>query len=179
MAKQILNVGLTENDGTGDNLRDACVKVNANDTELYDRVGIGVFAALAAQTKTDITASDTYTPIAGIFTNVPAIGFEFLADPAIKYVGEETMYFKMDICLSGFAAANNTTVTGAIKKNGIILTHSLMQTFLKTTPDSYNFSGTDVFELAKGDKIQLVVKTNNGADVTFINITTTLKPFTI
>lgn len=179
MTKQVLNIGTTANDGTGDNLRDACAKVNANDTELYDRVGIGVFAALAAQTKTDITASDTYTPIAGVFSNSPAVGFEFVTDPAIEYTGEETMYFKMDIHLSGFAAANNTTVTGAIKKNGSVLPHSVMQVFFKTTPDPYNFSGTDVFQLSKGDKIQLVVKTSNGADITFINITTTLKPFTI
>tara|TARA_R110000772_G_scaffold111680_6_gene215768 strand:+ start:4306 stop:5193 length:888 start_codon:yes stop_codon:yes gene_type:complete len=35
MAKQTVNVGSTANDGTGDKLRDAFVKVNANFTELY------------------------------------------------------------------------------------------------------------------------------------------------
>ena len=35
MAKQTINVGSTANDGTGDKLRDAFVKVNANFTELY------------------------------------------------------------------------------------------------------------------------------------------------
>lgn len=37
MAKQIINTGLAANDGTGDPIRTAMTKVNANFTELYDR----------------------------------------------------------------------------------------------------------------------------------------------
>jgi plastocyanin len=36
MAKQIINTGLAANDGTGDPIRTAMIKVNANFTELYD-----------------------------------------------------------------------------------------------------------------------------------------------
>mgnify|MGYP001597232758 CR=1 FL=1 len=36
MAKQIVNTGLADNDGTGDPLRNAFIKVNQNFTELYD-----------------------------------------------------------------------------------------------------------------------------------------------
>jgi hypothetical protein len=36
MAKQIINTGLTANDGTGDPIRTAMIKVNANFTELYN-----------------------------------------------------------------------------------------------------------------------------------------------
>jgi fibronectin-binding autotransporter adhesin len=39
MAKQIVNVGTNQDDGTGDNLRDAFVKVNANFTEIYSELG--------------------------------------------------------------------------------------------------------------------------------------------
>jgi hypothetical protein len=35
MTQQIIQVGTTPNDGTGDNLRDAGVKINSNFTELY------------------------------------------------------------------------------------------------------------------------------------------------
>jgi hypothetical protein len=38
MAQQIINVGTTPNDGTGDPLRSALQKVNANETELYAAV---------------------------------------------------------------------------------------------------------------------------------------------
>lgn len=37
MAKQIINTGLAANDGTGDPIRTAMTKINANFTELYDR----------------------------------------------------------------------------------------------------------------------------------------------
>lgn len=36
MAKQVIGVGASANDGNGDNLRDAFIKVNDNFTELYD-----------------------------------------------------------------------------------------------------------------------------------------------
>ena len=36
MAKQVIGVGLVGNDGLGDPLRNAMVKVNENFTELYD-----------------------------------------------------------------------------------------------------------------------------------------------
>ena len=36
MAKQVIGVGTSANDGNGDNLRDAFIKVNDNFTELYD-----------------------------------------------------------------------------------------------------------------------------------------------
>jgi len=38
MVKKIINVGETDNDGTGDKLRDAFVKTNENFTELYTDV---------------------------------------------------------------------------------------------------------------------------------------------
>lgn len=36
MAKQTISLGSSANDGTGDTLRDAGTKINANFTELYD-----------------------------------------------------------------------------------------------------------------------------------------------
>lgn len=46
MAKQIIGVGAAANDGTGDPLRNAMVKVNANFTELYDASFDGAYASL-------------------------------------------------------------------------------------------------------------------------------------
>jgi hypothetical protein len=36
MTQQVINVGTTANDGTGDALRDAFIKTNANFTEIYN-----------------------------------------------------------------------------------------------------------------------------------------------
>lgn len=40
MAKQVINVGSSSNDGTGDTLRAAFIKSNANFTELYDDIDL-------------------------------------------------------------------------------------------------------------------------------------------
>ena len=42
MANQIINVGTTANDGTGDKVRDAFIKVNSNFAELYDEGGANI-----------------------------------------------------------------------------------------------------------------------------------------
>lgn len=49
MAKQVINVGINANDGTGDPIRDAFVKVNDNFTELYsdDTGDVGSITAIA------------------------------------------------------------------------------------------------------------------------------------
>ena len=39
MSKQTINVGTASDDGTGDNLRAAFVKVNENFTEVYNEIG--------------------------------------------------------------------------------------------------------------------------------------------
>lgn len=45
MAKQVINIGTTANDGTGDKIRSAFNKANLNFTELYDALAINVLTA--------------------------------------------------------------------------------------------------------------------------------------
>ena len=47
MAKQTINVGATPNDGSGDSLRSAFQKINANFTELYNLTGATSLTELA------------------------------------------------------------------------------------------------------------------------------------
>jgi len=47
MAKQTINVGATPNDRSGDSLRSAFQKINANFTELYNLTGVTSLAELA------------------------------------------------------------------------------------------------------------------------------------
>jgi plastocyanin len=49
MAKQVIGVGAIANDGTGDPLRNAMVKINANFTELYDGQFSGAYADLTGK----------------------------------------------------------------------------------------------------------------------------------
>lgn len=175
MAKQTINIGTTANDGTGSSLRVAGDMINDNFTELYDILSIGLFAALSAAESTDTT--NDWTPILGTFTNDPNVGFSFVADPAIQYDGTKTLYFKIDCHASLSCQDNNSTVYGAIKKNGQIVNESIMSLFAKTATELYTFSGTCVIELEEGDKIQLVVRSEGDTRVTFENITAAIKPF--
>lgn len=177
MAYSPINLGTNPNDGTGDSLRVAGGKINAQLQELYDVFSIGLFAAISEPTLTSIADAETYYPIAGTFTNSPASGFIGTDDPAIKYTGTRTLYFEIDVHAVISAAINGTTVECGIKKNWNIVTDSVVSAYCKTAGELYTVSGTLVVELETDDTIQLVVATDNGNNVTFHNITTTIRPF--
>lgn len=58
MSKQVINVGTAANDGTGDTLRAACVKINSNFTEVYDTVQAAFDRANTANTISVQSAYD-------------------------------------------------------------------------------------------------------------------------
>ncbi len=53
MAKQLVGIGSSANDGTGDTLRDGAIKYNANFEELYDKLGNTTDIQLDIATATD------------------------------------------------------------------------------------------------------------------------------
>jgi hypothetical protein len=73
MAKQVIAIGTTANDGTGDPLRNAFNKTNENFTELYDGDGVPddfiTYAKLAAEfTTTAALATNVDFASAQVFT---------------------------------------------------------------------------------------------------------------
>ena len=77
MAKQIIDVGTTADDGTGDRLRDAFIKVNENFTELYDfdsSISTGIALTDISVTTGSATGSGAlaYNSGTGVFTFQPA-----------------------------------------------------------------------------------------------------------
>jgi|TARA_B100001094_G_scaffold74985_1_gene71405 hypothetical protein len=60
MAKQVIGIGTTANDGTGDPIRSAFDKTNDNFTELYDGAGVA-------------DDSITYSKLADEFTTIDAL----------------------------------------------------------------------------------------------------------
>jgi hypothetical protein len=52
MAKQLINLGTTANDHTGDSVRAAGTKINANINELYTALGNGTTLSVATVAKT-------------------------------------------------------------------------------------------------------------------------------
>ena len=78
MTQQILNVGSSANDGTGDTLRAAMVKTNENFTELYNSPllasGITVRGNEIQATRTTIAIRALPTPIAVEFKVIALAG---------------------------------------------------------------------------------------------------------
>jgi len=178
MAKQVIDLGVVANDGTGTPLRTAGDMINDNFNELYDFISHGLFAYLTAPASTTITTGGTYYPIGGIFANDPASGFSFVATPAIKYDGLEPHYFEVHAHATLQCQNPNKTVICGIKKNGNLVTSSLMSQFLKTAEEPTVIGGVIVLELNTDDEVQLVVtSTSNGDIITFNNLTASIKPF--
>jgi hypothetical protein len=57
MAKQVINIGASANDNTGDTLRDSFDKCNDNFTELYDTTGFANNATTLALSDTTLDAT--------------------------------------------------------------------------------------------------------------------------
>jgi hypothetical protein len=107
MAKQIINLGQVANDRTGDPLRTAFDKVNANFTELYQRFDKDVLGG----------ASDVvYTAAASITGIKLVIKVEGILD------GDGTFTRHSQTCEATIAAIYNSTVTPVISVYGIIYT---------------------------------------------------------
>jgi hypothetical protein len=153
------------------------VKTSVN--ALYQILQYGVFAHLTEAAGTVVATPETYIPIEGIFENVPSTGFEFVETPGIEYTGSQTLYFEIDAHATVKSNQANTTIRGAIRKNGVLVTASVMSLFAKTAGESSNFSGTSVIQLEEGDEVQLVVTADKAATITFDNITATIRPFVV
>jgi hypothetical protein len=78
MAKQIINVGTTANDGTGDKVRDAFIKVNSNFGELYDEGGANITV------NNPVTSTETTLDEALIDLNTGGGGSQTLAEVLVE-----------------------------------------------------------------------------------------------
>jgi len=134
MAKQILNVGTTPNDGTGDTLRDASVKINANFTELYTTVSSAQLPSQTGNTGLYLTTNGTVASwaTAGTVTSVSIAstnGFSGTVatnttTPAITITTSVTGLLKGDGTAVSAATAGTdyqspVSATGLLKSSGV------------------------------------------------------------
>ena len=84
MAKQVINIGTTANDGTGDPLRSAFDKVNDNFTELYDDDGgdVNSITATAPIVRDSATGNVTIS-LADDGITYAKLGTEFTTSAAV------------------------------------------------------------------------------------------------
>ena len=111
MAQDLINVGSTANDGTGDTWRDALVKVNANETELYADVATNTAAiATNAQSIVDTTALITgFTKTYWFDANDTAT-----TATAISHTGGATTTYLTNNALGSFTNSYNPDTKDAL-----------------------------------------------------------------
>jgi len=127
MSKQTINVGTNQDDGTGDSLRAAFVKVNDNFTEVYNELG-GVALSNISMTGSTIT---TDTSNSGIIIDPQGSG-------TITLTGNTTLTGTLDV--SGALSPASLAVTaGATVGGDLGVTGTL--TAATFTPSSITVSG--------------------------------------
>ena len=127
MAKQTINVGTNQDDGTGDNLRAAFVKVNENFTEIYTELGGTALSNISISGNT-ISTDNT----GGNLILNPNGSGELRIEGNTLAVG--TITSTSSIASDSLAVTNNATVGG-----GLVVTGTLTAgTF---TPSSITISG--------------------------------------
>ena len=140
----------------------------------------GVFAYLSSSANTTCTLADTWYSISGTFTNdiVENFSAATVITPGIKYDGTKTQHFEIDYHSTLSCDANSTTIQFGVKKNGSIVTGSIMGTYIKEDDEFQSISGTCVLELEESDEIQLVLMSDGNGDVITVEyFTTTITEF--
>lgn len=152
MAKQVIGVGTSANDGTGDNLRNAFIKVNDNFTELYDDdagdvgsiiagTGISVDQATGNVTVTNSSPDQTValTGGTGISTSGTYPSFTITNDsPNATHTGDVTGSTALTLADNVVSFAK---LTGVFTGEGAISTLTGTVSFDCSTASTFKLSG--------------------------------------
>ena len=114
MSQLVLNVGQNANDGTGDTLRDAMIKVNTNFTEVYASAGFDL--STIAVTGNEIRATRTNDDIIFKPSGSGAVVF-----PALRINGNNIEGTRSNENINLVPAGTGGVVLGAIKIAGTTL----------------------------------------------------------
>ena len=153
MAQSGINIGTLANDGTGDDLREAFVKVNNNFTELYAR-------SPESTTAVNLVADDATT--AGLFAQKSSQELQFKSLKAGPNVSLSTSNNQVTITSSGIVSivfATDAGSVGPINASGVAR-------FLGTGGVATTGSGTDVtidskLERETSPKLTATLNVNN------------------
>jgi hypothetical protein len=182
MAKQLINVGTTPNDGTGDTLRDAGIKVNNTLTELYDALG-----TVAGATSLKITTAGASNGDALRWNGTTFAPAAVVADTNTTYgISSETATGGVNLRLTGsdastdnvkIASGTNVSVVRTDADTITVNSTDTNTTYNLTTEqlfagqitlrlNSANPSGTNDIALIQGDGISLTSSLNSNLQIT-------------
>ena len=111
MARQGIGTGTSNNDGTGDSLREGAGKINSNFSEIYSYFGDGTTLNFSTSSKWDTVSSGINTVSnVGVGTTNPTSTLTVLGDVTISGVTTSTSFIKSSNS-GGFLKADGTEDT--------------------------------------------------------------------
>lgn len=165
MAQQSLNYGASANDGTGNPLRDAMIKVDENFDELYADIAAleaavvvpyGGYGMAGNATATTIAVAGTYYKVLGTTTANTLDGFTH-TNNRLTYAGTTTHYFKIIASpISMISAGTNIISSLKLAKNGTVIGYPVTRK-INTGADVGACSLSFDVSLATNDYIELFV----------------------
>jgi len=196
MAKQVINIGTTANDGTGDPIRDAFDKVNDNFTELYtdDAGDVGSITATAPIERDSATGAVTIS-----LANLGVTSGKLAADSVIttKILNDNVTFAKLENRYtalsalgtgSSFALDFSTATTFTAAANGaatltfsnavqgqvidLVITGNHALTFAETG-STFNKVGSTTYDGSSTNLIQIIcTDDSSGAKIYHYSIAT-------
>ena len=140
----------------------------------YSRTG--VYAYVSTPQNTTTTVAGTYYRLAGTFTNEILEGF-FIDVDTLTYQGQKGC-FEIQVSASFITDTNNTEITLALFKNGVLQANSIMTGEIDATTDKMPLSLVDVIELEEDDTIEIKVASDKaGAVIQAITLNTSAHTF--
>lgn len=117
MAKQVINVGSVPNDGTGDLLRDAMIKVNDNFTELYTNAYISTSVTVGNSTVNTFINSSSISATNVIVSN------DLTVSGNVYFQGETTFSNATNITTNDkqLILANNSVTNSTANNSGLVV----------------------------------------------------------
>ena len=118
---QVINIGTTANDGTGDTVRNAFDKVNDNFAEVYALASNGLYAQTALSTPVVYASGEASIIGNGVGTlSVPANAFKVGDSFVAKMCGQ-------------LSCANNQIIHFRVRSNGVVIIDALQYTLATST----------------------------------------------
>jgi hypothetical protein len=142
MAKQLINVGTTPNDGTGDTLRDAGVKVNSTLTEVYDALG-----GSAGATALKVNVAGAATGDALRWNGTTFVPQSIATDTNTQYaISAETASGGVDLRLTGTDASTDNVKLASGTNMTVVRTDANTVTLNSTdTNTTYDITAETLF----------------------------------
>ena len=172
MAKQTINLGVSDNDGTGDTLKVGGDKINDNFTELYY-----LFPSMASTgfigntTATTISVTGTYYVITGTYVETSTTS-DMTTDAAGKmtYTGAIDKHFHIVSNFDITTEVNNQTIAFQWFKNGVAVS-PLIESRVGTSTDIGTATLHADTMMSTNDYLELkVANETTSANVTIKNI---------